>query len=245
MRDGLKVSKIINSDNKKFLITLLSTFIFIFLITFISAQPPFSESNTNGIEIKIPEIGTLQQNQNFTFNFHLYNQTNGVPIDNSSTSCYLHLYSPNGFQVFEGEVPHRNSPTISNEWEILALDGNFSVLGDNAYAIQCNSTTLNAGGFKSVGFEVTPAGRSTSTFLFIFLVIIALTFILGVSLQNNWIIFFGFLEILFLGFFILIYGVDIFKDVTTTRAIGFILWGISIIGIFKSVEGMLAEGGWK
>ncbi len=69
-------------------------------------------------------------------------------------------------------------------------------------------------------FDITPSGNENlTTFLIIFLIIIAGTFILGVSLENNWIMFFAFVEVLFFGFWIIIYGIDIIKNTQTTWAI--------------------------
>lgn len=95
-------------------------------------------------------------------------------------------------------------------------------------------------------FEVTSTGKENlTTFLFIFLSIIAGVFLLGVSLRDNWIMMLASILTLFFGFFVIIYGIDIFKDTTTTWAIGIIVWGLSIIGIFKSAQGQLADGGWS
>lgn len=142
-------------------IVFLFLFILFMNVGFTLAAPPFlSNSGTNGYQIKVPLIDTIKQNQDFNFNFHVFNLSNGVQISNASTSCALHLYLPNGTQILETTVPHANENTVTNEWEILVKGGNFSYLGENAYNIQCNSTTL--GGFASVSELVTVTGQTSS-----------------------------------------------------------------------------------
>lgn len=138
----------------------------IFLIGIICAQPAFLQPNSlsSGYAIKIQEIGTLKQNTDFTFNFHVFNISNGVPISNSSTSCYFHLYTANGTQILEtSPVSTSDTSNVNNEWMLNVLGGNFSQLGDYAYTIQCNSTAAGLGGFASVGFDVTLSGGEQST----------------------------------------------------------------------------------
>ena len=133
--------------------------IFIMFFSIIDAQPPFAQPQNllGGYEIKIPPFDIFQQNKNVNLNFHLFNLSNGVPIDNSSTDCFLHLYKSNGDQILDIEVPHESFQTINNEWEILILGNNFSEVGDYGYIIQCNSTSL--GGFESISFSITPSGK--------------------------------------------------------------------------------------
>lgn len=139
----------------------LVIFISLLFAGIVSAAFPFIQSNVNGYNIKIPVIGTLKQNQDFLFNFHVYNSSNGVPIDNSSTDCVMHLYDPTGNQIMQENVPHSDEPTVDNEWEITILGGNLSSIGSYAYVVQCNSTSL--GGFEGVGVEVTSTGIALTT----------------------------------------------------------------------------------
>lgn len=146
---------------KKILLTLI---IGMFLISFISAVPPFAQENvfTEGYEIKYPQDGTLKLNLNHTFSFHIYNISNGVPIDNSSTNCIFHLYESSGKHILEVNAEY-DTGSLNNEWEVFVDGGNFSELGEQCYLIQCNSSLLGLGGFASVGFEVTPSGNPSPT----------------------------------------------------------------------------------
>lgn len=144
---------------KKLLLILICS---IFFISLISAAPPFIQQGafTEGYEIKFPPLFTAKQNTDFNINIHVYNQSNGIPIDNSSTSCSLHLYNSLGNQQLESIIPHSTEPTANNEWEINIDGGNFTEVGSYAYVIQCNSSSY--GGFESVGFEVTSTGTDFS-----------------------------------------------------------------------------------
>jgi hypothetical protein len=152
----------ITKKNKGYI--FLVGILILFSLNFVSAIPPvLQDSNfATGYEIEIPFIGTLKQNQDFTFNFHLFNQSNGYPIDNSSTNCYFDLYNSSGVHLIETIVPHENSIKV-NEWELKVLGGNFSSIGQYGYIIQCNSSTSSLGGVEEVGFEVTLNGEDFTT----------------------------------------------------------------------------------
>jgi len=142
-----------------FIITL-----FLILIPLINAQPPFAQNPTftNGYEIKIPLFRTLRQNEDFRFSFHVYNISNGVPIDNSTTNCNFHLYNSSGEHIVEGNnFSYTTGHGAINEWEILILGGNFSDVSSYSYLVSCNSPLL--GGFESISFEVTTTGDSLET----------------------------------------------------------------------------------
>lgn len=136
--------------------------LFLFLLSFITAQPPFMQTGafTEGYSIKVPQEGNVLQSQNYDFAFHVFNISNGIPIDDTSTSCYFHLYNQSGEHILQTDATYSPS-NIDNEWEVFVLGGNFSTPGDYAYIIQCNSTVL--GGYESVGFTVTNAKVSIST----------------------------------------------------------------------------------
>lgn len=157
--------------------------------------------------------------------------------------------------------------TYNNITTILAPDGTtlvsnvamgkdgsyFNYTLDSSYTTQIGTYKVNGIGDLdgtntgwTYDFDITPSGFiNTNSFIFIFLAIIALVFLLGVKLENNWIMMFGSLLILLFGFWIIIYGIDLIKDTTTTWAVGLIIWGIGIYAMYLSVEGQLAEGGWK
>lgn len=146
--------------NKKFLFLLA-----LLIIPLVVAQPPFEQAPQfgEGYIIQYPQIGIARINTDFNVNMHLFNISNGVPIDNSTTGCVLHLYNPQGQDILETVVQHEDNTAIKNEWEINIKGGNFSTPGDYHYTMQCNSTATSLGGFATVGFEVNAQGRDYNT----------------------------------------------------------------------------------
>lgn len=141
-------------------------FIFaLLLISFVQAQPPFEQETrfTEGYEIRFPSIGVLEQNEDFNFHFHIYNLSNGVPIDNSSTNCDFHLYDNKGDHIIsEPNITYVTDEFVINEWGILVTGGNFTKLGSYSYIISCNSDNL--GGFASIHLDVTYLGDELSIY---------------------------------------------------------------------------------
>lgn len=133
---------------------LIGVFVILLLIPLISA-PPQVQLNTGdkGLEIKYPAYEFVQQHGSFTLHTHVFNKSDGLLVTNSTTSCILHLYYPNGSHLLE-----RNMSFDSNniDFELFISKGNFSVLGIHAYIIQCDATSI--GGFVSGMFDVTPSG---------------------------------------------------------------------------------------
>ncbi|MHA1481997.1 MAG: hypothetical protein ACTSQA_00990 [Candidatus Heimdallarchaeaceae archaeon] len=129
----------------------------LFFITGISAQPSFLQDPEfiEGYEIKIPIIGTIPEGQSISFHFHVFNISNGVAIDNSTTNCSFHLYNNSGSHIFI-----KSPLTIFDnefDFEVMVDGGNFTV-GEYSYIIQCESSTYDLGGFESVSIIVTKTG---------------------------------------------------------------------------------------
>ncbi|UCD20924.1 MAG: hypothetical protein JSW08_00030 [archaeon] len=126
---------------------------------------------------------------------------------------------------------------------------NFYYTFTNTSQLECYSYQVcgdKDGGFEceTIWFKITPSGfTSTFPFFIIFIIIIVLIFIMGVRLENNWMMMFGSILILLLGFFVIRNGIDIIKDSTITWAIGLILWAIGIVSMFLSVEEALKQ--WR
>ena len=130
----------------------------LFLMTSVSAQPPFIQTGDfdRGYEISYPKDVIIKKDQDYSFSFHVFNKSNGVQISGSEASCYFYLYNVTGNHILQTEVNHFSNTDIINDWSITILGGNFSFVGNQHYKIQCNSTIL--GGFNSVGIEVTRTG---------------------------------------------------------------------------------------
>lgn len=203
----------VREDNKKRVyLTLLSFAFFLFIFSFTSATVP-----------------TIKQNQTI--------QLTAV-CDNCSFVNLTKVENINGI-ILLGQYPMTQNGTnyIYNFTNTYTLGTyKYVTCGDLNGVLTCDDSADRT-------FTVTPTGDSNlTTFLFIILAVIVLTFILGVSLESNWLVFFGFLEILFFGIWVIVSGIDVIKNTGITWAIGLILWGVAITGMFRSAQGMLEEG---
>lgn len=187
---------------KKIFLTLL---ICMFLASFVIAQPPFQVSEpTTGYELVFPKFYYHQIDKDFYFCFHVFNISNGMPIDNSSTSCNFHLYNKTGHSIILEETLGVNSDHLFT-WILLVDKGNFSYPGQYSYLVHCNSSDL--GGFVSAPFTTTPTGEhlteSKSNLLigsfFILIVTTIFFLVLGLFAKNTpFKIFFIGLSIIFI-----------------------------------------------
>lgn len=149
-------------------------------------QPPFeTEVNTGdvGFDIKFPQIEFVELNEELKLHFHVFNRSSGLPVDNVSTECYFHLYSPVGGHVYiEDKIS-----VVSHlfDFEVELAGSNFSSLGLYSYIFQCNNSDSLTGGFVGQTFEVTSDGRSVeeqdvkylgTVFLSIFVIVLFIAF---------------------------------------------------------------------
>lgn len=123
------------------------------------AVPPFltgDPSFSSGYIIEFPLINQLKQNEDFSFHFHIFNISNGRPIQNASTACAFHLYNSSG-----SHIVRLKQPKVDNEYdfEFKVMGNNFSKVGMYTYIVQCNSSQNSLGGFESVQLAVTPDGN--------------------------------------------------------------------------------------
>lgn len=122
----------------------------------------------------------------------------------------------------------------------LMTAGNYSTLGTTCHGIICTDGTVTQ--YGSICREVTMTGKTSVTnFIYIFIAIIALLFILGFVMKNEYILFFGSSLIIVFGLWIVINGIDLIKEPTTTWAVGLVLWVLGIYGLYLSIEEMIKE----
>lgn len=144
-------------------IKILSSLIFILLMASIV-------SAAEGVSVQSPKIDLVRQYQNFTFQFTVYNQTTGYPLNNSDVSCRFTLYNSSG------TILSSNTPSyLSSRWNINPDVKNFSSLGDRSYLFACNSTTV--GGYSSAAFKVSATGleytvAQSITYVLLFFVVL-------------------------------------------------------------------------
>ncbi len=216
------------TTQKKLALLLPILFLFLIVSSFsVAAQPPFESAafTTIGYIIEFPEYATLPQNEDFTFSFHLINQSNGIRLTNATSSCNFHLHSKTGGDLVNIQLPFISS---SETWEILVDQGNFSRTGAHAFVTYCNESSI--GGITEGQFNVTPEGNTPKNFpIALVFVIIAYVLLLFSFWQDNLMLgMFSGLLLGVLGLFALNGGIDLIRDTGTeifaqiTMWIGFI-----------------------
>ena len=164
-------------------------FLFLFLLVLtpmVLAQPPSSfpaVQFTEGFAIEFTQVPAYEFNQDLTFNAHVFNISNGVRIDNSSTDCNYHLFSNTGSLIVNQQ--QMVFDVVGLDYEINILQGNFTRLGEYSYLIVCNDTASSLGGLVSVAMEVTADGKPSKPFPIQFSLIIFSFFLIVVGLVKE------------------------------------------------------------
>jgi len=213
----------------------LSTF-FCFLIlgiffssNFVLAKNVYltAENTEKGFIIVEPLQKTLEQNLNYTYSFFVYNESNGVLIDNSTVDCMLYIVDSNGNLIYN----QNSNYTSDGYWKNNIQKNIFLELGFYSYGVKCEGGGL--GGALSGIWEVTPSGKSGSSnivfFVFVIILIYGITFISFFYGKNIPLTVLGGMAMIFLGVYTINKGIIIFRDSLTnyvsylTIGIGFIL----------------------
>ena len=137
---------------------IIFLFSLLFFVSLVSAVSPFQTgSGEVGMDIKAPATENIMVGQSVQVHTHAWNKSNGLPLDDSTTQCFLHLYNTTGAHIIEQEMPWEGDNEF--DWRLDVLGGNFSSAGRYGFIIQCNATTI--GGFASGGVDATPTGRAS------------------------------------------------------------------------------------
>ena len=109
----------------------------------------------------------------------MFNISNGVRIDNSSTTCNFHLFDNRGEHTIN--QANLTYDSFGLDWEYNATEGNFTRNGIYSYLIVCQDVGNNLGGFVTVEFEITLTGfvLKTPEAILTFLITIIMFFING------------------------------------------------------------------
>lgn len=138
----------------KFTPLFLFALIFITSMSLVASAPPVIQQQfTEGFNLKYPSDQIIKVGHPYEFEVHVFNISNGMPVT-TGVDCYFHLYNSTGKHQLELTD---STPSHIFDYSFNVLGGNFSVVGDYYYIVQCNSTSL--GGFVEVPFEVTPNGK--------------------------------------------------------------------------------------
>jgi len=147
-------------DIQKTGVKIIFTFLFLSLMSLVVAAPPFLQTSDladTSVIIEAPVLEYIKANEAFDFHIHIHNSTNGILLDNTTTSCYLHLYSSggNGHHLIEDEMGF-DSNNFDFFYEVSA--GN---LTEGSYAIlfYCE-VPGERGGFLEYSFVANNGGDS-------------------------------------------------------------------------------------
>ena len=153
-----------------------------------SAKPAQFSVGDEGLDIKLPQVEYLRQNRDVRYNFHVFNKSNGLPLDETNVNCLIHLYNQTGYHIFI-----ENITTTEHVWDFEGdiAGGNFSTLGLYSFIVQCNNSLY--GGFISSSVEVTYNGNAppsdfvTVFFILVFILILALAIFALINLIQHFI----------------------------------------------------------
>jgi len=114
----------------------------ILLINSVSSAPPVTEVNSDtGYSIWATMHDALQTGEDYEWEVHVSNFTDGMPIV-SGITCYAHLYNESGFHLEELE-----DATASHmfDYTFFFTGGNFTERGQYIIKFNCNNSLLGGG----------------------------------------------------------------------------------------------------
>ena len=218
----------------------LSLFLFLFLVSFISAQPGRQVSTAEkGYDIFVTEIEFAEQNTALTMHIHVSNKSDGEVLTNNLVDCFVHAYNSTNKHTFESRILEKESNGLDHEFKLSP--GNLSDLGLHSMFIWCNGTFA---GDERVFYEVTPSGKGGTTniiFIVFLIVVIYVITLLGFFKEDETITLLGGMFMIFLGAYLLNNGVIIYRDTLTlyfsyfTIALGAIA---TLVAVVKWIEEM-------
>ena len=149
-------------SQKNFLI--FSILFLIISLSLVSAQQPAPPTQTNvninvGLQVEFTQVSVFEVGEDHLFNAHVFNISDGLRVDNTTTDCTFHLFNNTG----EHQIQQQPMPfdSIGIDWDFNVLGGNFTRIGSYNYLVVCNTTDF--GGFLASGFEISPTGEALDT----------------------------------------------------------------------------------
>lgn len=136
---------------------LLTFLLLLLCFNFVSSAPPVTtvQEFPEGYKIVENPHAYLKLNQDYQYNFFVYNASTGLLLDNSTITCNFFLANSSGEVVFSKEADY----FADGHWGIDILGGNFSNTGRYAYGVSCQD---GQGGSLAGIFEVTHSGEDPS-----------------------------------------------------------------------------------
>lgn len=149
-----------------------------FFLTTVTAVPPVSivSQFTEGVAIESAIGESIPINQNISFEFHVYNLSNGLILSNESVLCSLHIYDKYGSHLLIDN--NLEFESVNFDFSAMVNQDNFTQLGTYEYLINCNSSTI--GGYYIGGVYATSSGEILETYGSIGIgIILFLVFLVG------------------------------------------------------------------
>jgi len=144
--------------NKKLILLGLVALVLLAMTPAYAAPPQtIVTTTTEGLTIVSPTNDYIKANNSYTFNYHIFNSTSGMPLT-SGFSCTFHAYALVGTHIYV-----RDNLAINNnvyDVGVIMAAGNFTK-GFYNILMQCNTSTV--GGVFKQQFEVTNTGIEPAT----------------------------------------------------------------------------------
>jgi len=148
---------------KKGNLFLIIMFMFILSLNLVISAPPFQTTVTSnkGIQLEVPVIMSIEQNEDFKFHTHPYNISDGLLIPQSDIYyCMIHIYNTsNGEHIIEDNM---TADSNGIDWGYIVLGGNFSEIGEYSILFYCEVEEV-IGGFFEFAIDVTKTGKEINT----------------------------------------------------------------------------------
>ena len=155
-----------------------------------------------------------------------------VVNSNNATTCNVSFiqYPDNTISYFNGEMTKNgNSFNYTMTWS------NFTQIGETCAGITCTDGSEDSVG--SVCRDVTASGFNGTLGFYILIFGISIALIVaGFWIQDNWVIVLGGFALVFVGLFIMFFGIDIIKDTVYTWALGII---VLMTGAYFGIRGAI------
>jgi len=195
---------------KKIIITLI---LILFLVSFVSAEQNDEEfllRNYKDTNLSVPIF------------------KNDRSVADANVNCYMNLKNPNGEVIFSGRQMTRNS---NGEYNVTVLGAEISDTGFYNSVIRCDNTQDY--GFSTFQILATPTGQKDLLGFYIIAIVIAYgVIIFGAWKQDITITLLGTFFLYFVGLYMLLFGIDIYKNFLTD---GFSIITLGIAAYISSV----------
>ncbi|MFA5395265.1 MAG: hypothetical protein WC346_04525 [Methanogenium sp.] len=220
-----------------FLFTTFFLVVVLFSIGLTSALPSDFRCEDYGVGIGYKDQVLIKQGEDYTFTTHLYNSSTGVPLDNSSAICVLHLYNQNGsHEIIEDNM---DFGLTSYDFFLNIKGSNFSSPGIYPYVLACFGTGYVESGVCSSHLEVTSTGLNSNNKVLLFLLgFSVILLVLGFIFKSPPVGFISGILLCMSGIYIMIYGFGNIADLYTqafalvTLGFGLLMMIIGLMSFF-------------